>query len=291
MKLTASFVGNICFLLVLASLIAFAGNLPFMPTLLSVGFVSLFIPSDKNSLAMNGIVARENFNIASKIFNNAFNPKMVVNSAGQLVPNGAYKANWDAAIAFRLCQSDLILEQPIIQGGAPTSVYQFPVLNNIQNQGAQFNTELRLTMQDSFVPTEVGIFLGNPSGLTDTTWKPITWASPFTFVNGPAMQAIYNGALQVQINNVNYITNWSLWRHWVTTQTQQTAVFGPGSPVDQMNGSDDGYYPMQPFVLLLGSSNINITIKLPLAATAADANSRIRIQLRGVLAQNSTVVN
>lgn len=95
---------------------------------------------------MNGLVARENFKIANRLFNNAFNP------------GGKLGAGWDAAVAFRLCQSTLILEQSILQNGAPTALYTFPVLNNIQSQGGtMFNTEVRLSMQDSFVPTEVGI--------------------------------------------------------------------------------------------------------------------------------------
>ena len=76
----------------------------------------------------------------------------------------------------------------LFQGGRPVGQFLFPILNNIQNQGVQFNTETRLNSQDTFVPTEVGIFLCNPSSAVDATFKPITWASPFTFANAAAMQ-------------------------------------------------------------------------------------------------------
>jgi hypothetical protein len=93
------------------------------------------------------------------------------------------------------------------------------------------------------------------------------------------------------INNVQYTQRWDLWRHWQTNQTQQTAALGAGSPEDQFNGADDGFYPMQPFILLIGSQNIQVNINLPISPTTVDANSRLVLMFRGILAQNSTVVN
>src|SRR5579863_8922253 len=205
---------------------------------------------------MNGILARDNFDIAAKMFNNAFNPR-TVNGA----PNPKYDPNWDAVTEFRLCQSTLRLEQPLV---TTSTSYLFPILVNIQNQATgAFNTEIRLNLQDSFIPTEVFIGLGLPSGSTDTTFELKTYAAPGTFTNYAQMQAIYAGSMQLQINNVNYINNWDLNRHLVINQTQQTAALGAGSPEDQVNLADDGWYPMQPFVLLLGSQNLNLRINLP----------------------------
>jgi hypothetical protein len=233
---------------------------------------------------MNAIAARDNFDVAARIFNNSFNPSVLANG----LPNPNYNPSFNAVSAFRLSQSTLRLEQPCV---ATSTTYTFPVLINIQNQAAAFNTEIRLQQQDSFVPTEIGIFLALPSGVNDTTFKLMTYPNPFVLVNATQMQAYYNGFMNIMINNVQYTQKWDLWRHWKTNQTQQTAALGAGSPEDQYDGQDDSFYPMQPFILLIGSQNIQLTITLPVSPTAVDANSRIVILLRGVLAQNSTVVN
>src|SRR5882672_4966279 len=99
---------------------------------------------------MNSIAARQDFDIAAQIFNNAFNPPTI---NGQ--PNPNWNPSFSAVAAFRLSQSTLRLEQPT---SASSSTYNFPVLINIQNQGQAFNTEIRLQQQDSFVPTHVGFF-------------------------------------------------------------------------------------------------------------------------------------
>lgn len=234
---------------------------------------------------MNSIAAREDFNTAVQIFNNAFNPMYLGNGA----PNPNYNPNFDPVTAFRLAQSYLRLEQP----ATTNTLYNFPVLNNIQNQSQQFSTERRLNQQDTFVPTHVGFFLGLPgsASITDTAWRPLTFANPFILANATQMQRLYNdGTLSIMINNVQYTDNWDLWRHWKSNQTQQTQALGANSPEDQVDGSDDGFYPMQPFIMLIGSQNIQITIRLTAPPTAVDANSRVILIFRGVKAQNSTVV-
>jgi hypothetical protein len=233
---------------------------------------------------MNSIAARQDFDIAVQIFNNAFNPVRLSN--GQVNPN--YNPDFDAVSAFRLSQSALRLEQPCVN---TSTQYLFPVLTSIQNQAQQFNTEIRLNLQDSFVPTHVGFFLALPSGVNDTTFKLMTYPNPVVLANFLQMQAYYNGTLSIMINNVQYTQKWDLWRHWQTNQTQQTAALGAGSPEDQFAGSDDGFYPMQPYILLIGSQNIQINISLPVSPSAVDPNSRLVLMFRGIQAQNSTVVN
>jgi hypothetical protein len=239
---------------------------------------------------MNGIVAREDFKNVVQIFDNAFNPKYVFdNPSGKWVINQAYDPLWDAVSAFRLTQQTVRMEQPL---SAASTLYSFPILNNIQNQATgQNNTEIRLAQQDTFVPTHIGLFLGFPTGALDTTFKLQTYPNPFLSANAVQEQAIYNGVMNIMVNNVQYTSNWDLWRHWKTNQTQQTAALGAGSPEDQFDGSEDGWYPMQPFVLMIGSQNIRISITVPVAPTAVDANSRIILMFRGVLGQQSTVVN
>jgi len=224
---------------------------------------------------MNPIAARMDFEQAVRIFDKAFNPQG--------------KPDVNVVDLFRMTQSDLRLEQPLT---TTNNLLTFPVLNNIQNQsGGQFNTELRLAQQDSFVPTKVGVFFGLPSSSTDTSFRLYPYPSPFIFTNGAAMEAFYSGTFNMTINNDKLVKSWLLMRHRKTNQTQETAAYGAGSPLDQMDMDEDGFVPMQPYCLLIGSQDIQIQMSLPLAPTAVDANTRIVLIFRGVVAQNSTVVN
>lgn len=252
----------------------------------AISLVLISFPSEKNILAINGIVAREDFKIASRIFSNAFNPMKLASGAD----NPKYDPTWDPVSAFKLTQSELRLEQPLVTTSAQ---YLFPVLSNIQNQAQQFPSEIRLNLQDSFVPTRLQVSVALPTASPNNTEFPLhTYFNPTVFANSIHEEALYNGQLKLMINNVQYINGWGLQRHRKVNQTQQTVTPLAAAVVqDQIDGSEDGFYPMQPFVLLLGSQNIQLTILLPNAITAVDANARLILRFEGVLAQNSTVVN
>jgi hypothetical protein len=222
---------------------------------------------------MNSVAARDDFYNAAMLFQKTFNFSSV-----------------DEAIeAFKLTQSELRLEQPLL---ANQNQYRFAILNTETGPGGQiFNTELRLRQQDTFVPTHVGIFLALPSSTTDATFRLNSYPNQSVFTNALQMRALYNGELKIMVNNYQYTYSWGLQRHWCSNQTQQTAAFGAGSPEDQNAFSDDGFYPMQPYVLFGGAQNVQINILLPSAPTAVDANSRYVMIFRGVLAQNSTPVS
>jgi hypothetical protein len=219
---------------------------------------------------INGIAARLDFENGVRIFQRAF-------------PNVP-----DVVSKFKLTQSDLQLEQALV---ANVNQYNFPVMVNQQSAGTtQFNTEIRLNIQDTFLPQYIGFYIIPAQGsATDTTWRPLTWANPAILTNATQMNAIYNGTLKIAVNNTNYITQWKLSRHMYLGQTQQTAALGAGSPADEFDGGESTFYPMQPYVIISGSSNMEININLPVAPTAVDAFSRIAVLLRGIIAYNSTV--
>lgn len=222
----------------------------------------------------SGITGREDFNQAIRLFMAAF-PNMTMD---QILKE------------FKLTGSDLRLEQPVV---ANSNQYLFPVMVNIASTNVangSFNTEIRLNMQDIFLPMYVGVFLANPSSAVDTTFNLFTYINQVAFPANPVqMNAIYNGNLNISVNNTQYIKGWMLRRHYMVPQTQQTAPFGAGSPGnDQLNGPDDGFYPMQPYVLISGNSNMQINVNLPVGPTAVDAFSRIVLVFRGLLAQNCT---
>lgn len=218
----------------------------------------------------NSIAARQDFQIAVSLFAKAFRI-----SEAEVIKN------------FRLTQSRVRLEQPII---TTSTLLTFPIVANIQNQAQQFNTEQRLNQQDSMVPTRIGIYVAKPSGTTDTTYHLLTYLNPFVFTNAAAMQTFYNsGQLSITVGNDTLLPNWPVAWHELAPETQQTAAAGAGSPVDQFDGDDYGMKSMAPFVLAIGSKNIQIKINMVTAPAAVDANSRIVLVLDGILAQNSTV--
>lgn len=220
----------------------------------------------------NGIAAREDFNNAVRIFDNVFGRNL---QPGENVVD-----------KFKLTQSAIRLEQPL---AANVTSYSFPIMTNILSaNGTIFNTEIRLNPQDTLVPTHVGVFLALPASATDAAFRLESFPNQSVFANAVQMRALYNGQLQISVNNYKYTYGWDLQRHFVANQTQQTGAFGAGSPEDQDDFGSDGFYPMQPFVLFGGSQNVQVQITLPVAPTAVDANARYVVIFRGVLAQNST---
>lgn len=163
--------------------------------------------------------------------------------------------------------------------------------NPLQNQATQFNTEQRLTLQDSFVVGEAGVFWYVPSSATATDTPLRSWPNPniFTVANSAtSANGLYHSTLKLEINKKVVVPAWDTWRSYAANQTQLTGA--ANSPVDQLSGRDDVFYATEPNWVIIGSRNTIPTIVMPNAFTAIQTNARIVLFLRGVLAQNSTSV-
>lgn len=192
-----------------------------------------------------------------------------------------------------LSQSYLRFEQLV---SSTKTQYNFGVLvNDSGNSGVAVRpTEQRLNLQDSFYVSSVQIMLASPSATTDTNF-PL-----FSFPNIATMGAnylnywnLYNGSLQLTVNNRTLVTAWDCFRHYQSTQTQQLATPAVvGTALNQLDGSKDAGYDTEPNWVLIGSKNNSLSISLPNAITPSPAtNQYIVVILRGVLAQNVTVVS
>jgi hypothetical protein len=86
---------------------------------------------------------------------------------------------------------------------------------------------------------------------------------------------------------------WHLSRHRLVPQSQQVAAAANqnGIAQDQIDLSTDGFYPVEPYLVFIGSKNIQVQIILPAAIATVQAFSRIRVHYRGLLMQNSTTVS
>jgi hypothetical protein len=197
-----------------------------------------------------------------------------------------------------LTQSDLVLEQLL---STSLTQYSFPVLqNDVGPTGQQkFNTEVRLTQQDSFVASACGLFLIHAANPTDATLIAHTYPSPAVFTGAgvaAALETIYNSVMKITVNNQVILPVWHLSRHRMVPQSQQVAAAANqnGIAQDQIDLSSDGFVPMEPNVIIIGSKGTVITVTLPAALAAVDGtgtpSDRLRLHFRGVLGQNTTII-
>lgn len=167
--------------------------------------------------------------------------------------------------------------------------------NQANSTNVVFNTENRLNLQDSLIVAEYGIFVAQPTSRTDTAYILNSYGNTqiFAAADAAALDSTFysNGSFSIKVNNDVVIPYRGLFNHWYKPQTQQTAALGAGSPKDQLRGAEDGFITQEPNLLLIGSKNYQPEIVLPSALASAGAFLRTILIYRGVLAQNSTVVN
>ena len=214
-----------------------------------------------------------------------------------MVYRNALRAMADAGVDPKkaiLSQSYLRLERLL---STSTTNYQFGVLVNDAPQGSTIrSTEIRLNLQDAFYVGSVQLFTFNTTNATDTNFTLITYPNRFVYTTAGAAQALYNlynGYISLTVNNRIITPNWDVYRHIQVDQTQQNAALASGVNIDQVNGADSTGFACEPNWVLIGSKNNVLQINLPAAVGTLQAASvtGIAIILRGVLAQNVTVVS
>jgi hypothetical protein len=191
-----------------------------------------------------------------------------------------------------LCQSELRSE---ILLTTTSTTYQVPILIN-QNPyaGGPYITEKRLNLQDAFVVGTIGMFLIVPTGAGDYATPLYSYPSlgaGFTAAEQRTICALYNGYMTLNVSQKTLIPYWDLWKHWKVNQTQATVGVTAQTvfPIDEADFTTDGFYPVEPSVLHIGSTNILMQINLPQAiASLPSALTRLVIIQRGILAQNVT---
>ena len=195
-----------------------------------------------------------------------------------------------------LSQSYLRLEVAL---STTITSYQFPVLVNdvTSSNTAAFNTETRLQLQDAFVCSSLFLGFAAPASSTATNFKLFTYPNTANFTTANAAASLlswYNSSLTLNVNNRTIVPAYDLYRHYYVPQQQETLDADYTSSginyVDQNDGSSSGFYPIEPAWVLVGSKQNQLTVQLPQAMAAVQANSRAVIIMRGHLAQNVTPV-
>lgn len=204
----------------------------------------------------------------------------------------------------RISQSTLIFQQPIVAGN---SSYTFGVL---QNQAPVLPGEIRLALQDLFVVSTMAIgFSGtyNTAGPGGVSRRFITF-NPNANLDATALNLypLYEGTLKVLVNEVTYLLNWDIQRHFYAGSSQLSSVAGSVNTLNELAGNKDAFFPVEPGIVLNGNAKNEFTINMPnnqlapavitgytnQGGTAYTINiDRLVIMTRGYLAQNSSTSN
>jgi len=204
-----------------------------------------------------------------------------------------YKNAQDALVRAGVNPQSAVLSQSYLRFEATLATtktsYDFGVLNNQSISGSvQFPTEQRLNLQDAFYTSEIMVYIGKASSTTDSSYFLLTYPNTSTFATGAAsLYTLYNGVLSLIVNNRQIVPASDLTKFLQIPQTQLTGA--ANSPVSQFDGAWSNV--VEPNLVLIGSKNSLFNITIPSAFTTLDANTRVVILLRGILAQNVTVVS
>lgn len=231
----------------------------------------------------NNLSARASFDVARQVLFNAMRNKFASDAAC-----------WNWVNSTKLSQNELRLE---VYLNSINNTFTFGVTDK-QNSSSniQFPSEVRLNLQDSFIMNEYAINVALSASDDDTNFELKTYGNRILFDTAGAADAINgafygSGQFQIRVNNDVIMPNRGLYNHFYRGQTQQTAAPGAGSPEDQIRGAEDAFITAEPNILLIGSKNTQPQIVLPRAMPVVMAGTRAVLTCRGILAQNSTVVN
>jgi hypothetical protein len=204
--------------------------------------------------------------------------RMVFENAKTLVRSLGYSVE-HAKLTQSYLRSEVALSTSIAN-------YHIPVLVNDTQNGASRTNEKRLNLQDIFITTEIAVLIGVGSA-TATAAKLYTYpnSTVFSAATDDNLWSIYNGYLNLTINNEQVLPAWDVLRHYFVPQTQQSA-----STTDQWSASSDAFYPVEPGIVMNGAANINFQLTANGAPATVLADSFIAVVQRGILCQNVTTV-
>ena len=213
-------------------------------------------------------------------------------------------------------ESNIILSQGFLQFEQilthEATQLQFPILENqnVPGGGTQSRTEVRLNLQDAFFVNEIIVYLSARSTPEDGFRNAIMTFPSAWYFGGAAggvqtdkqyqMMAPWQGYLTYTINQQLVIPKWDCSRHLYIPETQ-VLNYNPPLPneyftdLDEYNGALQGWYPMEPNIILWGSANNVLTLTMPWSTgecwNYSTTEMRVCVRVRGILAQNCTSVN
>jgi hypothetical protein len=206
--------------------------------------------------------------------------------------------------AAGLSNSQTVLTQSYVRSETLLSTtvtsYHMPLLINDNQNGAtsSFNTSNLLNLQDAFVISGIFIGFSNNANNTSAAFKINTYPSAINCGSQAAatsMFTLYNGNLQLTVNNRQILTGFPINNNLYIPQTQgliDQAAATPFNAIDQNEGFFPAIVPIEPNVVLVGSKNNVCSIQLPAAIGTLPTGGapRLVVIFTGILAQNCTPV-
>lgn len=222
---------------------------------------------------------------------------MPTQQGARLVYNNAVKTFNAAGVSTAkavLSQSFLRFEVPL---STTQTQYTFDTLVN-ENVNTNFVTQNKLNLQDSFIVSRIGFFIGLAagSGAAETKVPLYTYPDTAKFSTANAatsLETVYGGNMTFTVNQRQIVTGWDLYKHKVVPFTQSGYLPYAASTMiteNSINFSNDGYYPCEPNLILIGSKKNTLSVQLAGTLTAIQANSRLVCIFQGILGQNCTSV-
>jgi hypothetical protein len=192
------------------------------------------------------------------------------------------------------------LRSTVVLNNSSTS-FQVPIL---QNSAYGTNTQSvapdqnLLSLQDVFCATEINVGVAKPSSTTDASYQVFNYAPTSVFSTANTATSIigmYNNAFLKFVNNQQVIAPyWDLLRHYlVPNQQPATNAYYTASAVNyisQVDGSTDGFYPVQPMWVFNGGGNVQVSLNLAQNLAAVESNQKLVLFVRGFLLQNASMV-
>lgn len=176
-------------------------------------------------------------------------------------------------------QGYLRLIQPITTG---TQLINFPVLNNQTGAGNPTRAdEVRLPQQNAFFVGQwyFTVFISAASAMNV---NPQTYPNPVTFTNATNMYTIWNGRINLVIDQSVVVRAYSMRKFLSNPTTQLTAA--TNSPLTAFDGT--AMLPVEPNIVFVGTAQIDFNLQLPASLGTMDANLFGCFDLFGIEAQN-----
>jgi hypothetical protein len=211
------------------------------------------------------------------IYQSNYTDRQLFNQAeAAMIKAGISKIAYDNAVKT---QGYLRLIQPIATG---QQLINFPVLTNQTGAGnATRADEVRLPQQNAFFVGQA-YFTIFKNVTTNFQIVPNTYPNAVTYTNAASYYGIYDGRLNITIDQSVLLRAYSMRKFLNIPQTQLTAA--TNSPVDQFDGT--AMMPWEPNIVFVGTAQIDVNVILPGPLGTIDANSFACWDLFGIEAQN-----
>lgn len=199
-----------------------------------------------------------------------------------------------------ITQSFLRLESATL--GTQGSINFAVLVNEMANGASSVSaTEKRLALTDTFVATEIGIYITKiASGSTIGSTVLNTFPNSLVYSgSGEAANLlnIYNGNLNIRINGETIIDSWDVARHYRVGNAQKTvltAASGTGNSWDASTWDQPNYgmFPVTPQIEFRGNAKNLVNLNLPLSVNLAGTSSTnvAVVLMRGLLVQNGCAI-